>query len=45
MTKNVKFYWWASCKTWKVSGKDMDDIMNKCDDLCWKYHAVHYEIL
>jgi hypothetical protein len=45
MTKNVEFIWWSSRKIWKVWGKDLDEIVKKCDALLYKYHAQHYQIL
>lgn len=45
MTVQVRFYWWQSIKVWKVSGKNMDDIVEKCHILCNKYHAKHFEVL
>jgi hypothetical protein len=45
MTKQVKFYWWQSCKTWEVKGKDIDEIVEKCHKLCEKYKARHFEVL
>lgn len=45
MKVKVEFLWWSSRKTWVVSGKDMDDIVAKCEKLCYKYHANHFQIL
>lgn len=45
MKCKVEFLWWASRKVWEVAGNDIDDIINKCDKLCYKYHAIHYQIL
>ena len=45
MRRKVKFYWWASCKTWDVYGRDIDALMAKCHELCDRYHAIHFEIL
>lgn len=45
MKRKVKFYWWSSTKEWIVTGKDITEIQKKCDDLCTKYHALHFEIL
>lgn len=45
MTRQVKFYWWASYKVWEVSGKSLDDIVSKCNALCERYKAIHFEVL
>lgn len=45
MTKEVKFYWRNSYKVWKVNGKSVDEITEKCHAMCEKYHAIHFEIL
>lgn len=45
MKKQVKFYWWRSYKVWDVTGKSIDEIIEKCDKMCEKYRALHYEIL
>ena len=45
MTVQVKFYWWQTIKVWKVSGKNEDEIIEKCHNLCEKYHATHFEVL
>lgn len=45
MTVNVKFLWWKNTKTWKVSGRDMNEIIEKCWELVYKYKAQHFEIL
>lgn len=45
MTKEVKFYWWKSFKIWKVSGHNIEQITKKCDELCAKYNAIHFEIM
>ena len=45
MTKQVKFYWWATVKIWNVKGSDLDDIVQKCHELATKYHARHFEVL
>ena len=44
MTREVKFYWWKSYKVWKVSGDSLEAIIEKCAELCEKYHAIHFEI-
>lgn len=44
-TREVKFYWFKSFKIFKVSGKTIEDITDKCYALCDKYHAIHFEIL
>lgn len=43
--RQVKFYWFRSVKLFTVSGKTIDEITNKCYELCDKYHAIHFEIL
>lgn len=45
MKRKVKFYWWKSCKVWEISGRNIEDITEKADSLCGKYHAIHFEIL
>lgn len=45
ISKQVKFYWFKSYKIWIVKGDSIDQIMKRCDELCAKYHALHYEIL
>lgn len=45
MKKQVKFYWWQSYKIWEVFGKDIMEITAKCEKMCEKYHAKHFEIL
>ena len=41
----VEFLWWSNRKVWEVSGKDMNDVMRKCEKLCYKYNAQHYQIM
>lgn len=45
MKKNVKFLWWSSYKVWTVYGKTLDEIVEKCEKMCYKYHAMHFEVL
>lgn len=45
MKREVKFYWWKSVKIWTVCGADIDEITRKCNNMCVKYHALHFEIL
>lgn len=45
MKRQVKFYWWATVKVWDVCGQNLDDIVAKCDELCVKYKAKHFEVL
>ena len=45
MKKKVEFLWWSSRKTWEVYGKNIDEIIEKCEKLCYKYHAKHFQIL
>ena len=43
--RNVKFYWVSKTKIWTVSGIDLEDIVDKCHNMCVKYHAKHFEVL
>lgn len=45
MERNVKFLWRSSYRIWKVSGRDIDEITEKCWKLAYKYNAMHFEIL
>ena len=45
MKKRVKFYWASKYKVWEVSGKTDQIIINKCFELCNRYHAIHFEVL
>lgn len=45
MTKKVEFLWWSSRKTWNVSGKTLDEIVEKAEKMCYKYHAMHFQVL
>ena len=45
MVMKVKFYWFKSYKVWEVRGKDIEEIVEKCDKLCEKYKAINFEVL
>ena len=45
MKKEVKFYWRNKVAVWYVCGKTLEELTNKCHELCERYHAIHFEIL
>lgn len=45
MKRQVKFYWWNRYKIWEVSGNTISDIVMKCWSMCYRYNAMHFEVL
>ena len=45
MTREVKFYFVDKIKIKHISGKNEFDLKCKCWDYCYKYNALHFEIL
>lgn len=45
MKYKVKFLWFSSYKVWEVFARSTEELLEKCDKLCYKYHAMHYEVL
>ena len=43
--KEVQFFWLGAVRIFTVSGNSIEEITDKCHELCDKYHAIHFEIL
>jgi len=45
ISREVEFIWWSNRKVWTVKGKTIEEITEKAERLCDKYHAIHFQIL